>query len=153
MRFHELITSKNPAFGAAFVELVTKQDIRHIVLNPIDFSAFGFVEGAKSKSGRGSEIWEDYVYSLIEGKLAEDDLVLGIPPKEMARLVDAVMSEERGEEAYNRVIKAYLKRGDSRISRDLLISFILFLDALNTMLKEKFLFRAFKYKRDRKGAV
>ncbi|MEW6108282.1 MAG: HEAT repeat domain-containing protein [Nitrospirota bacterium] len=142
---HELLTSKDSPSGKAFSECAKNKNIRHIVLTPVDFSIFRFVEGAQKFDGKTPNIWEDYVYGLLEGKLGgeEEGAILTIPPEYVASYINAAMKDDRGEEAYDRVITSYIRKKEKlNLSSESLNKFFLFIDNLNPELKSQFLMRS-----------
>jgi|Deesub1362A_J573_1020465.scaffolds.fasta_scaffold00004_279 hypothetical protein len=148
---HELITMKDAPTGKGIVELAEKKGIRHITLNPIDFSTFKFIEGARRAEGAGGDTLEDYVYGLLEGKLTTDDsaaALLSAPPEEVASLLNNAMSADTKDETYERVITTYLrKKGETQLSRESFEKFLSLIDNLNPTLKRQFLSRTFTHHR------
>lgn len=145
--FHSVINMKDAPTGTALVKIAEEKGIRHIILSPIDFSAFGFVKGVRKPSGTGNEVWEDYVYGLLTGRLSADgaDAVLSIPPEEVANLINSAVAEDTEAVAYDRVITTYLKRkGGAGISRESFDRFLLLVEGLRPELKRQFLSRAFE---------
>ncbi|MBI5846889.1 MAG: HEAT repeat domain-containing protein [Nitrospirae bacterium] len=144
-RLHELISAQDTAIGRELAELAEKE-ISHIRLSPIDLENFCFVEGAQRSGSACGDVWEDYVYGLLEGKLGEGDGIQGIlsiPPETVADMVNAALPEEAGEESYDRVITAYIKKkSDTKISREAFNKFFSFIDRLRPEIKRQFLSRA-----------
>lgn len=144
-RLHELISAKDTLLGKELVELAEKE-ISHIRLSPIDFGNFCFVEGAQRSGTACGDVWEDYVYGLLEGKLGDGDGIQGIlsiPPETVADVVNAALPEEASNESYERVITAYIKKKSaSKISREAFTKFFSFIDRLKPEIKQQFLSRA-----------
>jgi len=144
-RLHELISAKDTLLGKELVELAEKE-ISHIRLSPIDFGNFCFVEGAQRSGTACGDVWEDYVYGLLEGKLGDGGGVQGIlsiPPETVADVVNAALPEEASNESYDRVITAYIKKKSaSKISREAFAKFFSFIDRLKPEIKQQFLSRA-----------
>ena len=146
-RLHELISAKDTPIGRELVERA-EREISHIRLSPIDFGNFGFIEGARRSGTACGNVWEDYVYGLLEGKLGEGDGlqdILSIPPETVADMVNAALPEEAGNEneSYDRVITAYIrKKSSSKISREAFTKFFSFIDGLKPEIKRQFLSRA-----------
>ena len=144
-RLHELISAKDTLLGKELVELAEKE-ISHIRLSPIDFGNFCFVEGAQRSGTACGDVWEDYVYGLLEGKLGDGDGIQGIlsiPPETVADVVNAALPEEASNESYERVITAYIKKKSaSKISREAFAKFFSFIDRLKPEIKQQFLSRA-----------
>ena len=143
VRLHEIITSREGPMGKELAEQAEKE-IAHITLSPIDFNSFFFVEGAQRGSATTGDIWEDYIYGLLEGKLFEGDGpgILSIPEEAVADAVNAAVSEDTGQETYDRVITAYIrKKGETKMSREALTKFFSFVERLRPEIKRQFLTR------------
>jgi hypothetical protein len=143
LRFHEIITSQDGPSGKELAELAGR-DMVHISFSPIDLSKFFFVEGMQRDEGARGNIWEDYVYGLLEGKLSGDDGpdILSIPVETVADAVNTGVSAQTGEETYDRVITAYMRKKDeSRISRETFDKFFSFIERLRPEIKRQFLAR------------
>ena len=144
VRFHEVITSREGPMGKELAEQAEKE-IAHITLSPIDFNSFFFVEGAQRSGATTGDIWEDYVYGLLEGRLFEGDGpgILSIPEGAVADAVNAAVSEDTGQETYDRVITAYIrKKGETKMSREAFTKFFSFLERLRPEIKRQFLTRS-----------
>jgi len=92
-RLHELISAQDTPLVRELVELAEKE-ISHIRLSPIDVGNFCFVEGTQRSGTACGDIWEDYVYGLLEGKLGEGDGmqgILSIPPETVAEMVNTAL--------------------------------------------------------------
>lgn len=144
---HELITAKDIPTGKALAELAQKNGLKHIVLTPLDISKFGFVKDALRQDGAETKIWEDYVYGLLEGRLADGDaegVLLNVAPEDIADLINDQVSEDTPEVTYDRVITNYMrKKEDSGINRELFTRFISMVQNLSPKIKQQFLKRAF----------
>ena len=145
---HELITDKDVPAGNDLVETAKVKNIAHIIFTPLNFGSFRFVEGARKKTSTDNDIWEDYIYCLLEGKLSADDgemgLLLNIPPEEVARVVNSSIAGENFRESYDRVITGYLKgKAGSRLSSESYKKFISFIENLSPELKRQFLSKSF----------
>ncbi len=146
--FHELLTLKDSPTGTALVELAKGKNISHIRLIPIDFSALGFIEGAQRVGGKGSEVWEEYVYGLLQGKLAGDgeSIIQSLPPEDMAFFINSAITEDTEDEAYDRVITTYLKKkGEQKLSSESIERFMTFINELKPEIKRQFLSRSSDY--------
>lgn len=146
---HELITSKDVPIGKALVEVAEKKGLRHISLSPLDASKFGFIEDSVREDDADGKIWEDYVFGLLEGRLADSEaegIILTIPPEDIASFMNEKMAEDVPEKTYDRVITTYLrKKEDSGYKRELFNRFISMVHNLSPGLKQQFLKRAFSY--------
>jgi hypothetical protein len=143
---HELITMRDGPVGSALLEIAEKKGLSHIKLNPVDLSIFGFVEGQLKPGAPEGKIWEDYIHGLLEGRLADrdaEDLVISIPPEQVASIVNSEMLEDSPEETYDRVISTYLRRKSRRgLNKEIFERFLSFVGTLRQDLKTKFLNRA-----------
>ena len=144
-RLHELISAQDTPIGKDLVELAEKE-VSRIKLSPIDFENFCFVEGTQRAGTACGDVWEDYVYGLLEGKLGEGgglQDILSIPPETVAEMVNAALPAEADNESYDRVITAYIKKkSESKISREAFNKFFAFIDRLKPDIKRQFLSRA-----------
>jgi hypothetical protein len=125
--------------------------LSHIKLNPVDLSIFGFVEGQLKPGAPEGKIWEGYMHGLLEGRLAgrdAEDLVISIPPEQVASIVNSEMLESTPEETYDRVISTYLRRKSRRgLNKEIFDRFLSFVDNLKPELKTRFLNRPFRQHR------
>jgi hypothetical protein len=143
---HELITMREGPVGNALLKLAEQKGIRHIQLSPIDLSVFNFMEGKTGAGFSASKLWEDYIYGLLEGKLASgdaEDLVVHIPPEQIAFYINMQMAEDAPEETYNRVISTYLRRkSQPALGGEVFKNFLSFVENLKPELKARFLNKA-----------
>jgi hypothetical protein len=146
---HELIIMREGAIGEALVQISKMKDLRHIKLSPLDLSVFEFKEGELRLGKLESKILEDYVFGLLEGRLADkdaEDLVHKVPPEEIASLINSQMSENTPVGACDKVISAYLREKSKQvISREIFKKFLVFLENLRTELKSQFLSRTLSH--------
>ncbi len=148
LMLHMLISDKDLPAGQALVELDQSKNLRHIRLVPLDVSKLKFVEGVLKKTTDSRQaVWEDYVYGVLEGNLADEDaagIVFKIPPEEVAHILSSRPSDTK--EGYDRVITTYLsKKGRKGLNRDSLNRFITLVENLSPSIKEQFLSRAVKH--------
>lgn len=147
--FHEILTAKDSPNGGGVVQLAEQKGITHIMLSPLDYSQLGFIEGALAEEGDSNRVIEDYVFALLEGRLAENDaegLLLDVPSEAVAGLINSSMSPNAGGETYDRVITAYLKqKGHQGLSKKSFEKFLSFVNNLSPALKRQFLTRAFSH--------
>ncbi len=145
--FNELITAKHTPTGQALAELAQKNGLKHIVLTPLDISKFGFVEGELRQDGDETKLWEEYIYGLLEGRLADSDaegVLLNVAPEDIADLINNQIADDTPEVTYDRVITSYLrKKEDSGINSELFTRFISMVQNLSPEIKRQFLKRAF----------
>ncbi len=148
LMLHMLISDKDLPAGQALVELDQSKNLRHIRLVPLDVSKLKFVEGVlKETTDSRQAVWEDYVYGILEGNLADKDaagIVFKIPPEEVAHILSSRPSDTK--EGYDRVITTYLsKKGRKGLNKDSLNRFITLVENLSPSVKEQFLSRAVKH--------
>lgn len=150
---HEFITGADTPGGNALLDHWSNKGVRNIRLVPIDFSTFRFVAGKLRKTGGkgfGSEIWEDYVFGLLEGRLIDgsvpdEEAMLQSQPEDVAELINETVDVETAtSETYDGVISAYLRKksGESRLNPALLKKFLSFIEALKPDIKRQFLERS-----------
>jgi hypothetical protein len=149
LELHLLITEKDLPVGKELVEHPRFKSLRHVRVVPIDLSKLSFVEGVKEKPpGSGQEVWEEYVYGVLEGKLAEDGAdssIFQIPPDSFAAILNTYTAEKK-EESYDRVITTYLRKRDHQeLNRESLNRFMTLVENLNQNVKEDLLSRTFKH--------
>jgi hypothetical protein len=150
---HKLITDKDLPAGQALIELKECKELKHIRLAPLDVSKLRFVEGTRKESkGSGQAVWEDYIYGMLEGTLADGDaegILFKIPPEDVANILSSRSSDttsDTAKEGYDRVITTYLsKKGRKGLNRDSLNRFMTLVENLSPGIKEQFLSRAVKH--------
>jgi hypothetical protein len=144
---HELITAKDAPPDKPVAEVAREKGLQHIVLTPLDISKFGFVEDSLRQTDSEAKLWEDYLYGLLEGKLADGDsegVLLNVAPEEIAGLINDQVPEDAPEVTYDRVITTYMrKKKDSGINKELFSRFISMVQNLSPKLKQQFLSRTF----------
>jgi len=146
---HGLIIMREGPIGEALVQMADMKGLMHIKLGPLDLSIFEFKEGKLRLGALESKILEDYVFGLLEGRLAYKDaenLVHKVPPEEIASLINSQMPDDVPEEACDKVISAYLREKSKQvISRETFEKFLVFMENLRTELKSQFLSRAISH--------
>ena len=144
---HELITAKEAPTGRELAELAQEKGLRHVALTPLDISKFGFVEGSLREGSAETKVWEDYVYGLLEGRLADaeaEGIVLNAAPEVIADFINEQMTDDTPEVTYDRVITTYLrKKTDPGLKSELFSRFIAMVQNLSPKMKQQFLKRAF----------
>lgn len=145
---HELISDADLPPGRALLDIEKYKKLRHVQLVPVDVSKFKFVEeGGKEKTVSRQAVWEDYVYGLLEGSLADKDtdgVFLSIPPDDLAAIISSYPSDT--DEGYDRVITKYLSRkGRKGLTRESLDKFMVLVENLSPRVKKQFLSRAMKH--------
>jgi len=142
--FHKLISEK---LGDAPVETVKEmfreRSMVHIRIGFIDYGAFSFEEGKIAKETANVQLWERYVYGLLEGTLQTGDMsseLQEIPPDVLARLLNKSAIDDFREETYDRVITTYMRRSsDTAFSSQDLKRLMDFINDLKPELKKQFL--------------
>jgi hypothetical protein len=152
VRLHEIMTRKDPPTGKAIVEAAVDADIKYLKLSPIDHTSFKFISDksrmgdGKGGAGGGRDTTEDYVYGLLEGKLAgggvdDSRVLLGLSAKDIAAAIEK--SEEKSEESYDHVISAYMSKTDKdRLSPLAMKKLVSVMDNLSEDARQQFLSRA-----------
>ena len=115
----------------------------HIRTGFIDYGAFTFEEGKTLKETPNEQLWERYVYGLLEGTLQTEgmsDEIRDIPPEVLARLINKTASDALREESYDKVITSYIRRSsESLFSGKDLKRLLDFINGLRPELKKQFL--------------
>jgi len=149
--FHRVLTLDPEEIRAkgGINALVEEMGITHIRPQSVDYSAFHFSEGDTRKEDQ-TNVWEDYTYGLLRGQLiTEEDAakIRGIPPEMFARIVNRTMNNDAGQEAYDNVITAYLKKSseERRLRKGSLGDLSAFISGLKPALKKQFLSGTFRF--------
>jgi len=144
---HELLIMKDAPTGKEFTDLARERGLAHIHLSPIDYDSFRFVEGTRAEGKTAGDIWEDYVYGLMSGKLTSDDVsgaFLKASPEELASILNEAMPKHHGAESYDKVITSYLTGKDKLQMRpDAANKLFKLIDNLNPDIQKQFLARTF----------
>lgn len=124
----------------ALHEMLRGYNLTHIQMEFIDYCSFSFDEG---KTTGQENLWEQYMCGLLEGRLLSDgesEVINGIPPEMLARVLNRIETAPLKEEAYDRVISSYLRRTSERaFSGSDLKKIFDFIDRLRPELKKQFL--------------
>jgi hypothetical protein len=150
--FHEIMTMEDGPTGADLVELADKRGLKHIKPTPIDLSSFKFLEGSfREGDGVGygeAALWREYVTGIIEGNVLTSDpsdMMLTIPPQEVAEIINDAVDDKLDDESCDRVINKYLRRkGDMKLSPDTVNKLYMLIDNLDEGLKQQFLSKTFE---------
>ena len=149
LALHEILVAKDLPPGQGVLELADNKGLRHIRLSLIDLSKFRFVEDAARKDDTGNVVWEDYIYGLLEGKLADKDsegFISNIPPEAVALLINSYNLDDAPAESYERIVTAYIRRKEGQgLNKEAFNRFVSFLNNLSPETKAQFLSRASKY--------
>ncbi len=156
LALHELIVAKDTPAGQGLQEQAAGKGLKSVRLTPLDMSKLGFAEGRREQSGE-VELWENYIYGLVAGNLADADaegVIFNVPPEDIALFLNNEVPEEKSAESYDRVITTYLKRKNhSGASRDLFSRFLSLVDNLGPEVKQQFLKRAMSHPLMESGEV
>jgi HEAT repeat protein len=142
--FHRFI-SVNAGDSSADIlqEQFRELNLIHIRTGFIDYGAFTFEEGKTRKETPNEQLWERYVYGLLEGTLQTEEMsdeIRDIPPEVLARLINKTASDALKEESYDKVITSYIRRSsESLFSGKDLKRLLDFINGLRPELKKQFL--------------
>ncbi len=156
INFHKIITSKKDEIEAAggMMKALEDRKIINIQVSLIDYSAFHPVDGNDGSGENATtkeNVWETFVYGLLEGRLAEkNDEVKHldmIPPDKLAALINRALPDKSKQETYDRVITSYLRKtSDARRNKgESFTRFLKFIDGLKPSLKKQFLSGTFNF--------
>ncbi len=142
--FHRFISANADDSSADILqEQFRELNLIHIRTGFIDYGAFTFEEGKTRKETPNEQLWERYVYGLLEGTLQTEgmsDEIREIPPEVLARLINKTASDELREESYDKVITSYIRRSsESLFSGKDLKRLLDFINGLRPELKKQFL--------------
>jgi len=143
-QFHSFLSEKVEDSTVDRIRKVLREyNLQHINIRFVDYGAFSFAGGEKSQQTKESSLWERYIFGLLEGSMqgeAVSDKVRDIPPKILAQLLNRVSEENHKEEAYDRVITAYMRSSsDSFFSGTELKKMLTLINHLRPELKKQFL--------------
>lgn len=142
--FHRFISvNADDSSADVLQEQFRELNLIHIRTGFIDYGAFTFEEGKTLKETPNEQLWERYVYGLLEGTLQTEgmsDEIRDIPPEVLARLINKTASNELREESYDKVITSYIRRSsESLFSGKDLKRLLDFINGLRPELKKQFL--------------
>ena len=142
--FHRFISGRVDEVPAETVgEKLRELNLIHIRAGLIDYGAFLFEEGKTSRGKPAEQLWERYIYGMLEGTLNADDMpdeFREIPPEVLARFVNAVAADDLKEETYDKVITTYMRRSsETAFSSKDLKRLLAFINGLKPELKKQFL--------------
>lgn len=153
VRLHEIMTRKDPPRGKSIVEAAQEAGINRLKLSPIDHTSFKFISGKTrdgggdgGETGSGRDTTEDYVYGLLEGKLAgggidDSQVLLGLNAEDVAAAIEK--SKAKDEQSYDNVISAYLSKTDKdRLSPLAMSKIVGVMENLSEEARQQFLSRA-----------
>jgi HEAT repeat protein len=142
--FHRFISGRVDEVPAETVgEKLRELNLIHIRAGLIDYGAFLFEEGKTSREKPAEQLWERYIYGMLEGTLNTEDMpeeFREIPPEILARFVNTVVAADLKEETYDRVITTYMRRSsETAFSSKDLKRLLAFINGLKPELKKQFL--------------
>ena len=142
--FHRFISANAGDSSADILqEQFRELNLIHIRTGFIDYGAFTFEEGKTRKETPNEQLWERYVYGLLEGTLQTEEMsdeIRDIPPEVLARLINKTASDALREESYDKVITSYIRRSsESLFSGKDLKRLLDFINGLRPELKKQFL--------------
>lgn len=143
--FHQL-TSENVRNSSAdaLQEILKERNLIHINAGFVDYGAFSFEEGKTVKDTTNVQLWERYIYGLLEGTLQTDgissDVMQGTSPEMLAQLLNRVATDHLKGEAYDKIITTYMRKSSERaFSSQELKRLMDFINRLRPELKKQFL--------------
>ena len=141
--FHSLIALRDLTVGEAIVSQAEQKGIRHIRLQALDLSKFSFAEGKTRQGEEDLEIWENYIYGLLAGKLTGSDadaVVFNAMPEDIASCINCKLDQGAAEGDYEKIITIYLKdREDTRVRSERFSKFAALVRNLRPEIKNQFL--------------
>ncbi len=142
--FHRFISSKvDDATKELLEERFRDLELIHIRAGFVDYGAFIFEEGKTHTGIPREDLWERYVYGLLDGTLQPDGVageIREIPPEVLARLLNKVAGEEFRQESYDQVITSYIRRSsETAFSGKDIRRLLDFINGLKPELKKQFL--------------
>ncbi|MEW6584984.1 MAG: HEAT repeat domain-containing protein [Nitrospirota bacterium] len=142
--FHRFISEKASDQPVdAIQEAFKGLNLIHLKVAFIDYRAFTFEEGKTKTEAPGMQLWERYVYGLLEGSLQTADIpdeFKEIPPDVLARFLNRTQERGLKEETYDKVITTYMRRSsESAFSSQDLRRLLDFINGLRPELKKQFL--------------
>lgn len=150
--FLELTSGDDGPTGGELAEMAAKKGLTHVMPVPINLSSFKFLEGSlREGEGLGygeAALWRDYVTGIMEGKVLSDvspDMLLEIPPEEVAGIINEAMPEHIDAIACDRIVNKYLRKKDTmKLSPEAIGKLYSLIDNLSDGLKEQFLSKTFE---------
>lgn len=129
-------------------QILAEYELRHILIEPLDYRAFAFSEDRTRKDGSDEYLLEQHIKALLEGGLPADGVqavVANVDPGTLAVLMNETGGELAREESYDTVVSSYLRSGSGRpLSGGDLQRLMTFIAGLRPELKQQFLASAVK---------
>ncbi len=142
--FHRFLLENMPGASPDDVhKTFTGYSFIHIRAQFIDYDVFTFAEDEVSTNEKTPQLWELYVYGLLEGRLMSEDLDEALQtasPQDLAAFINTVSLGNLREVNYDNVINAYVRKTSGRrfTGRDIK-KLIKFIHGLRPDLKRQFL--------------
>ena len=138
-----LLKEDHPDMEEDYREESKGERLSHIKVGFVDYNAFSFDEHGDFQAATGRRLWEDYVFGLLEGRLGvaeASDVIRGVKPMALAKLLNRTIEKDFKEESYERVIGSYLRRtSDNAFSGSDLKKLTDFINGIRPELKRQFL--------------
>ena len=124
-------------------QILAEYQLRHILIEPVDYRAFAFAEDRTKKDGSDEYLLERYIKALLDGELPTDGVqavVENVEPGTLAVLMNQAGSEIAREASYDTVVSSYLRSGAGKpVSGGDLQRLMTFIAGLRPELKQQFL--------------
>lgn len=142
--FHRFIAEKRNDMPVGLIqESFQSLEIIHIKAGFINYEAFAFEEDKIRKETSQIQLWERYIYGLLEGTLQTEVIpeeFREIPPEVLARFINRAAAQDEKMQAYDKVITSYIRRSaDRTFSGKDLRRLLDFINGLKPELKKQFL--------------
>jgi len=142
--FHRFIAEKRDDTPAELLnESFQDLSLIHIRAGFVDYDAFAFGEEKTKQETPETQLWERYIYGLLEGTLQTEsipDEFREIPPDVLARFINRVAVQDEKVQTYDGVITSYVRRSADRMfSTNDLKRLLDFINGLKPELKKQFL--------------
>ena len=95
-------------------QILEEYQLRHILISPVDYRAFAFVEDRTRQDGSDEYLLERYMKALLDGDLPADGVqavVANVEPGTLALLMNQSGGEIARETSYDTVVSSYLRSG------------------------------------------
>jgi HEAT repeat protein len=123
-------------------QILAEYQLRHILIEPVDYRAFAFAEDRTKKDGSDEYLLERYIKALLDGDLPADGVqavVENVEPGTLAMLMNQAGGEISREASYDTVVSSYLRGGAGKpVSGGDLQRLLTFIAGLRPELKQQF---------------
>lgn len=123
-------------------QVLAEYRLRHIRIEPLDYSAFAFAENSANRQGSDEYLLERYIKALLEGELPAGGVqavVENVEPGTLALLMNQAGGEIAREASYETVVSSYLRSGAGKpVSGGDLQRLLTFIAGLRPELKQQF---------------